>query len=347
MANKTEIGIGGLLILLILGFAGLVVGNAFSHPSLPVSPTPQVQTTPQPTAGTDRGLQLQVIKLTPTSGVAGCLADNPQSDATNCSCPNIDPANTEPGYAYTPVQEPKCTLQSCDWYSICQTTQGCQNNAKQCWVNYHGLQTGVGCDINKLHQLLADGKPHCIGKPVIYLYPESPTYVDVTLQLSGEITRSIPTYTKNGWRHVLAQPSGTLTYNGGTYSELFYESNVPNFIAPTTGIIIEKNQLQAKLGDIVTKLGLLPNERDEFLAYWVPKLETLDGPYIFFSIFPKVNKEQFDNVLITPQPKTRIEFLAYFKPMQQMTNITPLKLPATPPKRLGFTEVEWGGTIDE
>lgn len=345
MINKTEASIVGILIILILGFMGLVVGNSFTR----TPPTPTItpsQTTPGPTASNDKGLQLQVIKLSTTPAVQSCLADNALSDATNCTCPNIDPKNSDP--PYLPVQEPKCTLSSCVWFDYCNTQQ-CKSDPhypNYCTVNYQGLSTRIGCDMSIYQKLLADGKPHCIGKPVIYLYPEKPTYISVSLQIPGQITQSIPQYEKNGWQHVLAQPNGELNYQGNNYHELFYESAVTTFIAPKNGSVIAIDQLKKKLDDYTTQLGLLPSERDEFLGYWLPKLYALHAPYILFSIFAPENKEAVDHVSISPAPDTRIEFLAYFKPLQAKINLEPLNLPITPPQRRGFTEVEWGGTLD-
>jgi hypothetical protein len=50
-------------------------------------------------------------------------------------------------------------------------------------------------------------------------------------------------------------------------------------------------------------------------------------------------------VNISPKPDTFIEILVYFKPLKQQIPLAPLILPVTP-KRIGFTAVEWGGTID-
>jgi hypothetical protein len=36
----------------------------------------------------------------------------------------------------------------------------------------------------------------------------------------------------------------------------------------------------------------------------------------------------------------------YFKPLDKFFIPPTLALPDNPPKRIGFTEVEWGGTID-
>ncbi len=187
---------------------------------------------------------------------------------------------------------------------------------------------------------------YCVGKPVIYLYPTTDTYVDVSLSIPGIITKSIPTYGVLGWQHVLAHPGGKLEYQGKTYHELFYESQIDRVNPPLNGIIIPKSQLEEKLASILFKLGLTEPESQEFIQYWVPKLVVLKGNYIVFSIFNPVTKQEVDQVNISPAPDTRIEFLAYFKPVEVPVILNPLILPETPPARIGFTEVEWGGTID-
>lgn len=57
-------------------------------------------------------------------------------------------------------------------------------------------------------------------KPVIYLYPEEMTQVDVALDLKGHFTCTYPKYA-DGW-HAIAKPDGTLTNiaDGKEYSYL-------------------------------------------------------------------------------------------------------------------------------
>ena len=51
-------------------------------------------------------------------------------------------------------------------------------------------------------------------KPVIYLYPETPTEVSVKLTIDGELTCTYPAYDK-GWDNVTAHPDGTLVFPDG------------------------------------------------------------------------------------------------------------------------------------
>ena len=185
---------------------------------------------------------------------------------------------------------------------------------------------------------------YCYAKPVIYLYPTRPTNISVKIQTSGKITVSDPLY-GNGWDNVLAFPSGNLIYRNKTYSELFYETNVSDVKPMDGGIVVATKDIKQELYNLTARLGLIKNEQDELVNWWTPRLEALNKPYILVSLVDPKAKERTDKVLITPSPDTRIEFLLYFKGFDDKVTLPSLNLPQTP-KRVGFTEVEWGGTID-
>jgi hypothetical protein len=187
---------------------------------------------------------------------------------------------------------------------------------------------------------------YCLAKPVIYLYPTQPTNVSVSVVSPGTVVVSDPHYPEGGWKNVLAHPDGTLLYNNKKYSELFYETSLTQKIPePKKGIIIAHKDIETILQKAITQFGLKGQEEKEFLEYWVPQLQSLNSPYIFFSILDPEIKESLDKLVISPEPDTRIELIAYFKPLQKPIKVAPLSLPDQPPARVGFTEVEWGGTI--
>lgn len=218
--------------------------------------------------------------------------------------------------------------------------------------NFFGDGYGIPDDANPGYYLYFSRKItdpgcnlQCIGKPVIYLYPKVPTIVDVLLTIPGRIYISDPVYPKEGWLNVLAFPSGQLLYNGKSYNELYYESEIADVAAPSNGIVLPTPLLRPLLAAYTTQLGLIEREREEFLDYWLPQLEATKKPYILFSILDQKEKERIDTVAITPKPDTFIAFIAHFTPLDKPIDIEPLKLPSTIPSRVGFTAVEWGGTI--
>ena len=304
-------------------------------------------------------LQLQTfpfITLPPTAD------DAPNPDITRGPAPTIDP-NAE----YCPLDDVKPNQNSCACLD---------NNAIACpvppeEVPQYGIPNCVYPKIamqlppaSKIWYCVEIGGPGllepnppappngcfaaCIAKPIVYLYPPEKTSVDVIVSAPGEIFISDPDYPVGGWKDVIAYPDGQLEYKGNTYSELFYETNVTKQISmPEKGFVIARDALEPSLRNYVTKIGLQGREVNDFLAYWVPTLEGLNSPYIFFSILPHDVKESVDHLTIVPEPDTRIEFIAYFKPLTEEIAIPALELPKTPPSREGFTEVEWGGTIAE
>lgn len=185
----------------------------------------------------------------------------------------------------------------------------------------------------------------CDAKPVIYLYPEVPTYVDVTVEVPGEIVVSDPLYPPGGWKQVFAEPNGLLSYQGKTYKELFYEASITPIDKPKNGIVIPITLLHETLDNFVTKLGLVNSEKEDFLSFWVPKLKNLNHSYIHISVFPPEQKQKIDRVIISPKPDTFIEFIMYYKPLKTPISVEPFVFNPIP-ERIGFTAVEWGGIID-
>jgi hypothetical protein len=189
----------------------------------------------------------------------------------------------------------------------------------------------------------------CNSKPVLYFYSPQTLSINVSLDIPGVVTASIPHYPANGWQNVTVHPAGTsdgtLLYNNKIYNELYYEDATIKTQPPTQGFVIKTSELKPSLLSYTLKLGLNSSEQNEFIAYWVPRLTSLKTPYIFFTVFDQRQKEKVDHVIISPAPTTTIAFLAYFKPLNAPITVVPLQFPSVP-KRQGFTMVEWGGTIE-
>lgn len=332
------------LILGLLLFVGLLGSVALSQvnnsPSQP-SPTPVIHTpTPAPTLpqSNEKGIQLKTITFptspaTPTpSSLPACGHD--QVMTPGCSCPA--------GSVVTVL----CDFTGDQAFGACpdggeRVDEQPGDTDKKClYRNEGGPDNGYTKHLND-----SSCNMFCFGKPVIYLYPEVPTSVNVTLTIPGQVTISIPEYPKDGWKNILANPGGKLEYQGKTYSELYYESEVSRNISPVGGVYIPVSHLEEQLRMYIQKLGLKENEEDEYINYWMPKLTSLHSQFIYFSVLTNEQKEAMDKVTILPKPDTFIQFITYFKPTNTIYPTTPLTI-QTPPKRTGFTAVEWGGTID-
>ncbi len=113
-----------------------------------------------------------------------------------------------------------------------------------------------------------------LAKPVIYLYPEQTTEVTVTLGCADELTVSDPDY-GTGW-HVRAEPDGTLTdlTDGLSYRSLFWEAESAVAFDFSRGFCVAGCDTEAFLTDALAQLGLNEAESAEFLAYWLPRMES-------------------------------------------------------------------------
>ena len=180
-----------------------------------------------------------------------------------------------------------------------------------------------------------------MDKPIIYLYPTEDTEVSVKLKYSDNITVSYPKYT-TGW-NVLAKSDGNLidlSTNRKLYS-LYYEStSAEKFKVEEDGFVMKGEDTIAFLEEKLAVLGLNERETEEFIIYWLPKLECNEYNYIRFATIDEINKGM--PLDINPNPDTIIRVLMTYKGIKKPIEVKEQKLET--PKREGFVAVEWGGT---
>ena len=178
-------------------------------------------------------------------------------------------------------------------------------------------------------------------KPVIYLYPTEETETTVKLLNPERITCSYPKYVDE-W-NVLAKPNGDLIDldTGRNLYSLYYESEMVVDINVTNEGFVIKGEDSAKfLEEKLAVLGLTEREAEEFIIYWLPKLESNKYNYIRFATDEEINNNM--PLEINPNPDTIIRVLMTFKGLENPIEVEEQKLET--PERKGFTAVEWGGT---
>ena len=180
-----------------------------------------------------------------------------------------------------------------------------------------------------------------VDKPVIYLYPTEETKISVKLLKDKNITCSYPKY-KDGWE-VIAKPDGTLTdtETGRELYSLYYEArNSVDFSNIKDGFVVKGEDSAAFLEEKLAVLGLTEREAEEFIIYWLPRLEANEYNLIRFATEEEINENM--PLDIDPSPDSMIRVIMVFKALDEPVNIPEQKL--STPERTGFTLVEWGGT---
>lgn len=188
-----------------------------------------------------------------------------------------------------------------------------------------------GCEANMAEQ-------GTDAKPVIYLYPEEQTEVSVKLDYDGELTATWPVY-KDGW-NVTAYPDGTLfDAQGNEYSYLFWEGVSDTEYDFSKGFCVAGEDTADFLRETLAEIGLTPEEYNEFIVYWLPRMQ--ENAYNLIS-FQAGRYTQVAELEITPEPDSVLRVFMAWKPLEQPQEIEPQQF--APFLREGFTVVEWGGT---
>ena len=177
----------------------------------------------------------------------------------------------------------------------------------------------------------------CSAKPVIYLYPEQKTTVSVSLDYAGTLTATYPAY-EDGWC-VTAEPDGTLhDENGNEYSYLFWEGENKTDYDFSTGFCVAGADTADFLREKLAEIGLTPREYNEFIVYWLPKMQ--ENPYNLIS-FQSEAYTDAAKLDIDPTPDSVLRVFMAWKPLSKPQTIEPQTF--TPFARDGFAVVEWGG----
>ena len=200
---------------------------------------------------------------------------------------------------------------------------------------------------NNVEKIKINGKevevpPTIESKPIIYLYPTDEMNVSIKLENNEKIICSYPKYNSNGW-NVVAYPNGDLLdvdTNKNLYA-LYYESeNSLDFGIKDEGFIVKGEDSAKFLEEKLSILGLTEREAEEFIIYWLPKLESNNYNYIRFATNEDINQNM--PLEINPNPDTLIRVLMLYKGIDEPITVKEQELKKV--DRSGFVAVEWGGT---
>lgn len=178
-------------------------------------------------------------------------------------------------------------------------------------------------------------------KPIIYLYPQENTEVEVRLGRPEKLTTTYPRYDQS-WR-VLAQPNGDLKdlKTGRNLYSLYWEGADFPANLKQEGFVVGGDETIEFLEGKLATLGLNEHEAQEFIIYWLPKIQKNKYNYVRFASSEEI--EDYMPLNINPKPDTIIRVMMLLKPLDEAIEVKEQLL--QPAKRSGFTVVEWGGSI--
>ena len=179
-----------------------------------------------------------------------------------------------------------------------------------------------------------------VKKPIIYLYPENETKVEVKLSNPENITCDYPEY-NDGW-NVVAKPNGDIRdlSSGKDLYGLYYECSSGFSHIEPEGFVVKSADVADFLDEKLKVLGLNDKERNEFIIYWLPKLE--QNKYNYIRFLTKVEVDEAEELNVNPKPDSVIRVMMSYKGLDKPINVREQKLKTA--ERAGFTVVEWGGT---
>ena len=178
------------------------------------------------------------------------------------------------------------------------------------------------------------------AKPVLYLYPENDTNVEVTFDNPNMLTTTYPKYI-NKWK-VLAKSNGDLYDSTGRYYYgLYWEEFKNHDIDFKTGFYVTKENAIKFLEEKLDILGFNNREANEFIMYWLPILESNEKSLVYFELTEE--REKYNKINIKPTPDSLLRVAIHVKKVDKEVNIKEQELPTF--KRVGFTAVEWGGVV--
>jgi outer membrane murein-binding lipoprotein Lpp len=180
-----------------------------------------------------------------------------------------------------------------------------------------------------------------MGKPVIYLYPETTMKVSVNVEPVSGISVSVPEIGK-GW-DVIATPTGKIINSSDSkvYPYLFWEGFASNFVRPTEGFVVEKGNVNGFFDEKLAVLGLNENEIADFKEFWLPKLAT--DSYYFITFVPQNEFDKYAPLTVNPAPDTIIRVFFDYQGLSEKKAVTEQILEKR--ERKGFSVIEWGGRL--
>ena len=181
--------------------------------------------------------------------------------------------------------------------------------------------------------------PDVMYKPMIYIYPTTDIDLKIKLVNDDKLTHTYPKY-NNEWDVHVTKDGNILDYKTQrNYYALYWEGIDNTVININEGFVMKGEHTATFLENKLTYLGLNDKEINEFIVYWLNKMEDNNYNFIRFRTMEEIN--EYMPLEFSKKPDTLIRVIMDFKPLKEKINVKEQTLVKM--ERKGFTIVEWGG----
>lgn len=178
-------------------------------------------------------------------------------------------------------------------------------------------------------------------KPIIYIYPQSDMDLKIKLGNSNNLIYTYPKY-NNEWNVHVSSDGNIYDYDTNrNYYGLYWEAYDNYELDMSTGFVVKGNDVVKFLEEKLEILGLNEYEINEFIIYWIDKLESNEYNFISFRSIDDINRTM--PLIIDKEPDTLIRIMMDYKKLDKRIKVKEQEL--TKVERNGYTIVEWGGKI--
>lgn len=182
--------------------------------------------------------------------------------------------------------------------------------------------------------------PNIAYKPIIYIYPDKDMDLKISLGNPQNLTYTYPKYNNSWYVHVTKDGNIYDYETGRNYYSLYWEA-IDNYkLDMSEGFVVKGEDTVKFLEEKLAYLGLNEYEINEFIIYWIDKLESNNYNFISFRSLEDINASM--PLIISREPDTLIRVMMDYKPLDNYIEVNEQQL--TKVERKGFTVVEWGGT---
>ncbi len=190
-------------------------------------------------------------------------------------------------------------------------------------------------------------------KPVIYLYGDKAgTKAHVELELKdAEMTVTWPKAAESGdvysWDVTAYEDGKLLDEEGNEYSYLFWEAKAYGETSFDRGFCVAGSDTAEFLKSSLAELGLTSRESNEFITYWLPRMQGNAYNLISFSGMDAADEYNEAHKLSVTDEEGRpadsvLRVFMTWKAADAPVDMEPQEFSGF--ERNGFTVVEWGGT---